>query len=123
MLLNPEEINFNNVEKNQTTCIFFLPAKYLIAFYTPTNDSGGAIWYHVGYPCVRPSDNLSKCQWIFTKLGVCIDIMKLWFGIVNGQILSISDRVMSVFSFKDDNVSTYQWIFTKLDVCIDIVAT
>ena len=35
-----------------------------------------------------PDDNLSKLQWIFTKLGVCIDIMEIWFGIANGQILS-----------------------------------
>ena len=33
-------------------------------------------------------DNLSKHQWIFTKLGICIDIEELWFGIVNGQISS-----------------------------------
>ena len=40
-------------------------------------------------PSVRfsfPDDNLSKHQWIFTKLGVCIDIVKIWFGIANGQI-------------------------------------
>ena len=34
-------------------------------------------------------DNLSKCQWIFTKLGICIDIVEIWFGIANGQISSI----------------------------------
>ena len=34
---------------------------------------------------VRPSvfffsdDNLSKHQWIFTKLGMCIDIVEIWF--------------------------------------------
>ena len=39
-------------------------------------------------------DHLSKCQWIFTKLGVCIDIVEIWFGIVNGQISSIFDRVI-----------------------------
>ena len=37
-------------------------------------------------------DNLSKCQWIFTKLGICIDIVEIWFGIANGQILSFFDR-------------------------------
>ena len=31
--------------------------------------------------------NLSKNQWIFTKLGMCIDIVEIWFGIANGQIL------------------------------------
>ena len=37
---------------------------------------------------IRPSIRLSvilfpdgKCQWIFVKLGVCIDIVKIWFGI------------------------------------------
>ena len=31
-------------------------------------------------------DNLSKHQQIFTKLGMCIDIVEIWFGIANGQI-------------------------------------
>ena len=31
-----------------------------------------------------PDDNLSKHQWIFTKHGMCIDIMEIWFGIANG---------------------------------------
>ena len=31
-------------------------------------------------------DNLSKNQWNFTKLGLCIDIMEIWFGIANRQI-------------------------------------
>ena len=33
-----------------------------------------------------PDDNLSKCQGILTKLGTCIDIKEIWFGIANGQI-------------------------------------
>ena len=43
----------------------------------------------VVHPSVRPSefsfpnDNLSKCQWIFTKLGVCIGIIEIWFGIAD----------------------------------------
>ena len=41
-----------------------------------------------------PDDNLSKRQWIFTKLGMCIDIMEIWFGSANGQISSIFDRVI-----------------------------
>ena len=36
-----------------------------------------------------PEDNLSKCQGILTKLGTCIDIKEIRFGIVNGQISSI----------------------------------
>ena len=51
------------------------------------------------HPSVRisfPDNNLSKHQWIFTKLGLCIDIVngQIWFGIVNGQILSNFDKVI-----------------------------
>ena len=63
------------------------------------HDSGVVLWFHFGRPCVClsirqssifsfPDDNLSKHQWIFTKLGMCIDIVKIWFGIAYGQILS-----------------------------------
>ena len=41
-----------------------------------------------------PDDNFSKHQWIFTKLGMCIDIVEIWFGIANGQISSIFDEVI-----------------------------
>ena len=41
-----------------------------------------------------PDDNLNKHQWIFTKLGICIDIVKIWFGIANGQISSHFDGVI-----------------------------
>ena len=41
-----------------------------------------------------PDDNLSKHQWIFTKLGICIDIIEIWFGIANGQISSNFYRVI-----------------------------
>ena len=47
------------------------------------------------HPSVRssfPDDNLSKHQWIFTRLGMCIDIGEIWFGIANGQISSNVDR-------------------------------
>ena len=49
------------------------------------------------HPSVRfsfPDDNLSKHQWIFTKLGMCIDIVEIWFGIAIGQISSIFDGVI-----------------------------
>ena len=39
-------------------------------------------------------DNLRKCQGILTKLVTCIDIKEVWFGIANGQISSIFDRVI-----------------------------
>ena len=41
-----------------------------------------------------PDDNLSKHQWIFTKLGMCIDIVKIWFGIANRQISSNCNGVI-----------------------------
>ena len=41
-----------------------------------------------------PDGNLSKHQWIFTKLGMCIDIVEIWFGIAIGQISSIFDRAI-----------------------------
>ena len=41
-----------------------------------------------------PDDNLSKYQLIFTKLGMCIDIVEVWFGIANGKISSNFDRVI-----------------------------
>ena len=41
-----------------------------------------------------PDDNFSKYQWIFTKLGAWIDIVKTWFGIADGQILSIFDSYL-----------------------------
>ena len=34
-----------------------------------------------------PDNNLGKYQWIFTKLGMCIDIVEIWFEISNMQIL------------------------------------
>ena len=39
-------------------------------------------------------DNLSKYmyQWVFIKLGMCIDIVEIWFGIAKWQISSIFDR-------------------------------
>ena len=41
-----------------------------------------------------PDDNLSNDQWIFTKLGMCIDIVEIWFGVANGQFLSNFDGVI-----------------------------
>ena len=41
-----------------------------------------------------PDNNLSKYQWIFTKLGICIDIVEIWFWITNGQSSSIFDSYL-----------------------------
>ena len=56
---------------------------------------------------------------IFTKLGTYIDIVEIWFGIANGQILAeLSAR--DIFSFPDDNLSKPQGNLSKLGTCIDI---
>ena len=75
-----------------------------------------------------PEDNLSRCQWIFTKLGMCIDIVEAWFGVANGQISSIFDNYLPpthpyffFFFFRDNNLSKSQQSFAKLDTRIDIV--
>ena len=36
-------------------------------------------------------ENLSKHQWIFTKLAMCIDIVEIWFGIAIVQIWSLKE--------------------------------
>ena len=41
-----------------------------------------------------PENHFSKYQWIFIKLGMCIAIEEVWFGIANGKILSIFDGVV-----------------------------
>ena len=52
-----------------------------------------------------PDDNLSKHQWIFTKIGLCIDIVEIWFGIADGQIhqilMELSAQDKPIFSFPD----------------------
>ena len=51
-----------------------------------------------------PDDNSSKHQWIFTKLGMCIEIVKICFEIANGQtLLELSVRDTPVFSFLNSN--------------------
>ena len=38
---------------------------------------------------------MRKYQWIFTKLAMCLNIVKICLANSNGQILSIFDRVIS----------------------------
>ena len=33
-----------------------------------------------------PNNYLSRCQWIFTKLDTCIDIIEICFGLLIGKI-------------------------------------
>ena len=43
--------------------------------------------------------NMSKYQWIFTKLSICIDTVKIWFGIANGQISSVFEGLSARLTF------------------------
>ena len=67
-------------------------------------------------------DNLRKFQLIFTKLGLHIDILEFWFGLLMGNFCPFLSYVLDtfVFSFLDDNLSTYQRIITKRGMCCDI---
>ena len=62
-----------------------------------------------------PDDNMSKCQWIFTKLSVCIDIVDIWFGVIMGKfcqfLTKLSAHHMSEFSFKAK--ATIVCLFTR----------
>ena len=103
------------------------------AFYTPTQNSGGVLWYHVGGPsvcplCLRPYFLFRKISWVNVK-GFSPNLVRaliLWrsrLGLLIGKFSQFLTSCLSVFLFPDDNSSKYQWIFTKLDVCIDIVET
>ena len=56
-----------------------------------------------------PDSNLSKHKWIFTKLGMCIDIVEIWFRLLMGKFRQIftelSARDTPMFSFPDANLS------------------
>ena len=63
-------------------------------------------------------NRLSKYLWVFTKLGMCIDIMKICTGKFYQFLTELSFRSTSVLG---DNLSKCQWFFTKLCMCIYIV--
>ena len=52
---------------------------------------------------------------------MCIDIVEIWFGIANGQILTeLSAQDTPIFLFLEDNLSKCQGILTKLGTCTDM---
>ena len=68
---------------------FFIPRHTIVAgYYGFTLDVSVYVRPSFVCPFLFPNDNLSTHQWILTKLGMCIDIVEIWFGIVNGQISS-----------------------------------
>ena len=71
--------------------LFYIPGHTIVAGYCGfTLDVSVSILLSVRLSICYSfqDDNLSKHQWIFTRLGMCIDIVDIWFGIANGQILS-----------------------------------
>ena len=77
------------------------------------HNSGWILWFHIVCPCVHssvhlssihpsifsfPDNNLSKYEWILTKLSMCIDIVEVWFGFANGQILSVLCYMWGIYS-------------------------
>ena len=74
------ETNFNHV-----FIVLFIPCHTIeVEYYGFTLDVRVSVRPSVHFSF--PDDNLSKHQWIFTKLGMCIDIVDIWFGIAKGQI-------------------------------------
>ena len=71
---------------------FFIPCHTIVAGYYGLHWTSVYLSIHRSVRRhVRPSIFrfrmiTSKHQWIFTKLGVCIDIVDIWFGIANGQM-------------------------------------
>ena len=60
------------------------------------------------------NDNFTKYQWIFTKLGVCIDIVDICLGMLMVKfrliLIELSAWHTSIFYFPDNNLSKSQWI-------------
>ena len=99
-------------------------------FLYPTTRQWGLLWCQVRrtymyrlsvrLSYVRPfvfsflGNNFSKYQWIFTKLGMCINIMKNWFGVANGQISSFLTVVCIVCFFIIITIIIYSIIIRLL---------
>ena len=71
----------------------------------------------------HPDDNLSRYQWVVTKLCMCIDIVEIWFEIANGHISPIFELSVrpSIFAFPDDYLCKHQWNSPKHGMYIDTV--
>ena len=122
-----KQTSIDYVEKWLFMCLSY--NLYVCFFYPATQQWRGIMvscWLSV-CPSVYSflDDNLSICQWIFTKLGVCIDIVEIGLGLLMANFVNFLTELSacnrSVFSFPDDNFSKCKWVFTKLGGCIDIV--
>ena len=81
-------IRVNGIFWKKNKSLIFIPHHTIVAgYYGFTLDVCVSVRPSVVRPSVRfsfPDDNLSKHQWIFTKLSICmcIDIVEIWFGIL-----------------------------------------
>ena len=94
---NRSTANKQKFKDGLSSLVFISRHTIMAGYYGFTLDVRVCVHRSVVRPSVRilfPDDNLSKHQWIFTKLGVCIDIVETWFEIANGQISSNFDRVI-----------------------------
>ena len=72
-----------------TACVLFIPCHTIVVGYYGFMLDVRVSVLRQSYVC--PSvfrfrmRTWSKHQWIFTKLGMCIDIVKIWFGIANAD--------------------------------------
>ena len=69
----------------------------MVEYYGLTLDVRVSVHPSVSRTSVRisfPNDNLSKHQWIVTKLGLCIDIVEIRCGSDNGRISSNFDEIL-----------------------------
>ena len=71
-----------------------------------------------------PDDILSKHQWIFTKLGMCLTLWRSGLGLLMGKFRQILRELSAwdtpIFLFLEDNLSKCQGILTKLGTCKDM---
>ena len=70
-----------------------------------------------------PDDNFSKCRGILTKLSICIDIEKIWFGIANRQISLIFDRAICPRHDNGGVLSLYVFINQAFQIDLLFLAT
>ena len=114
--------------------LYFYVFYVLNVFYTPPQDSGRVLWFHVGVrvsvcPPMRLSVLLSYVHQYFRFQRINLVFMlilwrsglRLLMGKHCQYLTQLSAHVTFVFSFLHNNISKYQWIFTKFGICIDIV--
>ena len=75
-------------------CIDIVEIWFGIAYGQILSNFDGVTCPRHAHIFVFPDNNLSKCQGILTKLGTCIDMKEIWFGIAYWQISSMFDRVI-----------------------------